>query len=63
MVRALFGVREGNEDWQEELITEVEEHIPAARKWAESNGFDRLRVVEIDDTRPPDFAASVNPVR
>ena len=60
MTRALFAVRRGAPDWQEELITEVAARIPAARAWALANGFDRLREVEVDDTTPPDFAGTVN---
>ena len=57
-VKVLFAVRCGAEDWQEELITEVEERIPAATLWAEANGFNRLRVATLEDG-PPDFAATV----
>ena len=58
-MKILFAVRKGAEDWQEELITEVEERIPSASKWAKANGFDRLRVAEIDENAKPDFAATV----
>ena len=54
-MKILFAVRVGNEDWEEELITEVEKHIPAASKWAKANGFDRLRIASIDLDVPPDF--------
>ena len=60
MMRALFAVKIGDEDWREVLITEDPAKIPAARIWAEANGFDRLREVEVDDTVPPDFGATVN---
>jgi hypothetical protein len=58
VAKVLFAVRVGNEDWQEELITDVEDRIEAASKWALANGFDRLRVATIDEG-PPDFAATV----
>jgi hypothetical protein len=58
-VKVLFAVRIGNEDWQEELITEVADRIASASEWALKNGFDRLRVADIDETTPPDFAATV----
>lgn len=56
--KVLFAVRAGSEDWEEQLITEVESRIEAASKWALSNGFDRLRIATIDD-RVPDFASTV----
>jgi hypothetical protein len=59
-VKVLFAVRIGNEDWQEELITEVEEQIGPAKAWAEANGFDRFRIADIDMSKPPDFAATVH---
>jgi hypothetical protein len=59
MIKILFAVRKENEDWQEELITDVEERIPLASEWAEANGFDRLRVAVIDDG-PPDFSSVLN---
>lgn len=58
-MKVLFGVKKGNEDWQEELITEVEERIEEAKVWATANGFDRLRVAEIDEKEPPDFTKTV----
>ena len=54
---ALFAVRIGEEDWQEEVITEVPERIEAASQWALANGFDRLRVVYLDGK--VDFAGAV----
>lgn len=59
-MKILFGTRRENEDWQEELITEVEASIPAAKAWAEANGFDRLRIADIDNSTPPDFAKTLN---
>ncbi len=58
-MKVLFAVRQGNEDWQEELITEIEERIPAAREWAQANGFDRLRIAEIDLDQRPDFTKAL----
>lgn len=57
-MRILFAVRKGDEDWQEQLITEVEERIDSASQWAIANGFDRLRIATIDGGKP-DFAATV----
>lgn len=58
-MKILFAVRKGEEDWKEQLITEVEARIPAASEWAKANGFDRLRIAEIDD-KIPDFAGTIS---
>ena len=57
---ALFGTRVGAEDWQEELITEVEDRFEAAKKWAVDNGFDanKFRVVKVDGN-VPNFAKTI----
>jgi hypothetical protein len=57
--KVLWATKIGDEDWQEELITEQPEQIEAASRWAIANGFDRLRVAEIDESVPPDFAGTV----
>lgn len=59
-VKILWGVRVGDEDWQEQLITEDESKIPAAMAWARANGFDRLRVAVVDLSKPPDFRRAVS---
>lgn len=59
-IKILFAVKIGNEDWQEELITEDESQINAASEWAIANGFDRLRVAEIDLTKSSDFSKTIN---
>lgn len=58
-VKALFAVKVGNEDWQEELITEQPHLMEKARAWATENGFDRFRVVEFNQNELPDFAGTV----
>lgn len=55
-MKILFAVKTGDEDWQEQLITEQEDKIEAAKQWAKANGFDRLRVADVDLSKPPDFA-------
>ncbi len=54
-MKVLFATHINDPDWKEQLITEVESSIPAAKKWAEDNGFNRLRVAEIDLDNPPVF--------
>lgn len=56
----LWATKIGDEDWQEQLITEQSDKIEAAKVWALANGFDRLRVATIDDNARPDFAACIN---
>ena len=59
-MRILFAVKIGDADWQEQLITEQPERIAEASTWAEANGFDRLRVADIDLSTPPDFTKTLN---
>ncbi len=59
-MKILFAVKIGNEDWQEQLITEQEHLIEGASKWAIANGFDRLRVAEINLYEKPDFTKTIN---
>jgi len=59
-MKILYATEKNAPDWQEQLITGVEGRIPDAKKWALANGFDRLRVAEIDLTVKPDFAKAVN---
>lgn len=56
----LYGIRRGEEDWQEELLTTDATRIDAATTWAKANGFDRFRVATIDLSVPPDWAKTVN---
>ena len=58
-MKVLFAVKIGDADWQEQLITEQSEHIKAASDWALANGFDRLRVAEIDLNSAPQFGANL----
>ncbi len=56
----LYGVKIGDEDWQEQIITTNPKAIESAKAWAKANGFDRLRVAKIDLSVPPDFRKAVN---
>lgn len=51
----LFGVKKGDQDWEEVVITTNPNKIEDAKKWAKENGFDRLRVSNIDMEKTPDF--------
>lgn len=59
-IRTLWATRIGDEDWQEQLITENPDAIEPARAWAEANGFDRIRIAEIDLDMAPDFTNVLN---
>jgi hypothetical protein len=53
--KVLWGVKKGDADWKEQIITENEQQIENAKKWAVDNGFDRFRIQMIDLSTPPDF--------
>jgi hypothetical protein len=57
--KILFATRIGDEEWKEELITDNEENIEAATAWAIKNGFDRIRIAEIDLSIIPDFTKTI----
>jgi hypothetical protein len=48
----LWATKIGEPDYNEQLITENPEHIENAKKWALANGFDRIRVSSIDNSKP-----------
>jgi DhnA family fructose-bisphosphate aldolase class Ia len=56
----LWATKRGDEDWQEQLITEQEDKIEQAARWAKENGFDRLRISNINLNERPNFAGTVN---
>lgn len=59
-MKILWGTKVGAANWEEEIITENEELIPAARAWAEKHGYNRLRVAEMSDKpEMPNFAECV----
>lgn len=50
--KVLWAVKKGEPDWKEEIITNKEENIEAAKNWAKSNGFDRFRESIVTDEAP-----------
>jgi hypothetical protein len=48
----LWATKIGEPDWNEQLITENSSQIENAKKWAVENGFDRIRVSTIDNSKP-----------
>ena len=59
-MKILWAVKVGDEDWNEQIITENEADIEQASKWALANGFHKLRVAEVDLAQPPDFTSTIN---
>lgn len=58
-MKILYAVKIGSPDYMEELITDREERIEKAKVWAKENGFDRLRVTEINLGDKPDFINTI----
>ena len=40
----LWGIKKGDPDWMQEIITNDKRNFEKARAWAKRNGFDRFRV-------------------
>ncbi len=59
--KVLWGVKKGEADYMEQIITDKEENFVNAKKWASDNGFDRFRITEISN-QFPDFAETVKPI-
>jgi hypothetical protein len=58
--KVMYGTKKGEPDWKEDIITTDETRFDDAKKWAEENGFDRIRVATINLTKKPDFSKTVN---
>ena len=58
--KILYGVRAGNEDWQEEVLCTQEERFEEVKILASKDGFNRFRVAEINLIEKPDFRKTVN---
>lgn len=58
-MKVLWAVKIGAPDWAEDVITEHEDQIEAASAWAKANGYDRLRVAEVDLGSPPEFGRNL----
>lgn len=60
-MKVLYATKIGEPEYMEQLITEVEDRIPAASAWAQQNGFDRLRIATYsDEPERPDFTKVLN---
>ena len=60
MIKVLWATKIGAADWQEQVITETSDpaKLEAAAQWAKANGFDRLRVLNLDGSKP-DFVGAI----
>lgn len=58
----LWGIRKGEPDWSEEIITKAtskdDPKLQKAKRWASNHGFDRFRIAQIGD-EPPDFLSTI----
>tara|TARA_R110000824_G_scaffold154740_1_gene326939 strand:+ start:167 stop:373 length:207 start_codon:yes stop_codon:yes gene_type:complete len=57
--KVLYGTLKEDPIWKEQILTNQEQHFNEAKAWAERNGFHRLRIAEIDLSRPPDFTSCI----
>jgi hypothetical protein len=60
VIKILWGVKIGDPDYMEQIITEQPERIEAAKIWAANNGFNRFRIAEIKPEDKPDFINTIN---
>lgn len=56
----LWGVLDGNEDWQEEILSTNPAKFEAIRVLAKRDGFGRFRISTIDLSSLPDFSKTIN---
>jgi hypothetical protein len=62
----LWAVKKGEPDWKEEILyacrgyTNLNELKSRGEKWAEENGYDRVRISVIDFREAPDFTKTIN---
>jgi len=57
--KVLFGVKNGNEDWQEELLSTNPMRFEEIKTLASNDGFGRFRVATIDLSKKPDFTKTL----
>lgn len=53
----LWGVRNGNEDWQEEILSTNPQRFEEIKKMAAKDGFGRFRTATVNLDTPPNFFA------
>lgn len=57
-LRILWGVKVGDENWQEQIITTDGAKIEQAKAWGIANGFGRFRI-STDNGQAPDFTKTI----
>ena len=62
MSQVLWGVKKGDEDWEEQVIVETDDPavVTKAQAWASEKGFDRFRVSVFNYGDVPDFTNVLN---
>lgn len=58
--RILWGVRNGDEDWQESILSTNPAAFEKIRQMAERDGWGRFRESTLDLSERPDFAKTIN---
>jgi hypothetical protein len=62
----LYGCKIGEANYMEEILYQCkgwvnkEELMKKGKEWADKNGYDRLRISEVDLSIPPNFKGTVN---
>ena len=57
--QVLWGVKDGDEDWQEVVLCTQPERFEHVRQLAKNDGYGRFRVSVMDMSKPPDFAGTI----
>jgi hypothetical protein len=55
----LYGVKKGDEDWEEAILCTQPKRFKEVKILAEKDGWGRFRVAVIDLDTPPDFGQTV----
>ena len=57
--KILWGVKTGDEDWQEQVLCTQATRFEEVKILAAKDGFGRFRVSEIDFSKRPDFTQAL----
>ena len=55
----LYGRKETDEEWQEEILSSQPENFERVQVLAARDGWGHFRVARIDLSKPPNFASTV----
>ncbi len=56
----MWGVKDGDEDWQEVILSTQPERFETVKVLAAKDGFGRFRIAVVDLSTPPNFAKTIN---